>query len=119
MKSNYSVKTFDLLNYGLTNCLYFRPLDVSGMAKICCYQISYLDSPWLRPKIVSTSMSSLKQRWRCVIVLLIGCDAVVAVLRYQRSHNPRKFPQIFAVSVGVVLGIMRILCIPFKILLFG
>ena len=37
----------------------------------------------------------------------------------QRSHNLRKFPQIFAVSMGVVLGIMRILCIPFKILLFG
>ena len=35
----------------------------------------------------------------------------------QRSHNLRKFPQIFAVSMGVVLGIMRILCIPFKILL--
>ena len=37
----------------------------------------------------------------------------------QRSHNLGKFPQIFAVSMGVVLGIMRILCIPFKILLFG
>ena len=34
---------------------------------------------------------------------------------HQRSHNLGKFPQIFAVSVGVVLGIMRILCIPFKI----
>ena len=30
-----------------------------------------------------------------------------------------EFPQIFAVSMEVVLGIMRILCIPFKILLFG
>ena len=38
---------------------------------------------------------------------------------WQRSHNLGKFPQIFAVSMGVVLGIMRILCIPFKILLFG
>ena len=37
----------------------------------------------------------------------------------QRSHNLGKFPQICAVSMGVVLGIMRILCIPFKILLFG
>ena len=37
----------------------------------------------------------------------------------QRSHNLGKFPPIFAVSMGVVLGIMRILCIPFKILLFG
>ena len=37
----------------------------------------------------------------------------------QRSHNLGKFPQIFAVSMGVVSGIMRILCIPFKILLFG
>ena len=52
-------------------------------------------------------------------MLLIGCDAVVAVVRYQRSHNLGKFPQIFAVCMGVVLGIMRILCIPFKILLFG
>ena len=38
---------------------------------------------------------------------------------HQRSHNLGKFPQIFAVSMGVVLGIMRIVCIPFKILLFG
>ena len=38
---------------------------------------------------------------------------------FQRSHNLGKFPQIFAVSMGVVLGIMRILCIPFKILLLG
>ena len=38
---------------------------------------------------------------------------------YQPSHNLGKFPQIFAVSLGVVLGIMRILCIPFKILLLG
>ena len=37
----------------------------------------------------------------------------------QRSHNLGKFPQIFGVSMGVVLGIMRMLCIPFKILLFG
>ena len=37
----------------------------------------------------------------------------------QRSHNLGKFPQIFPVFMGVVLGIMRILCIPFKILLFG
>ena len=37
----------------------------------------------------------------------------------QRSHNLGKFPQIFAVFMGVVLGIMRILCNPFKILLFG
>ena len=37
----------------------------------------------------------------------------------QRSHNLEKFPQIFAVSMGVVLGIMRILSMPFKILLFG
>ena len=37
----------------------------------------------------------------------------------QRSHNLGKFPQIFAVFMGVVLDIMRILCIPFKILLFG
>ena len=37
----------------------------------------------------------------------------------QCSHNLGKFPQIFAVSMGVVLGIMRILCIPFKILLLG
>ena len=42
--------------------------------------------------------------------------------RDQRFHNLGKFPQIFAVSInsmGVLLGIMRILCIPFKILLFG
>ena len=37
----------------------------------------------------------------------------------QRSHNLGKFPQIFPVFMGVVLGIMRILCIPFKILWFG
>ena len=37
----------------------------------------------------------------------------------QRSHDLGKFPQIFAVSMGVVLGIMRVLCIPLKILLFG
>ena len=37
----------------------------------------------------------------------------------QRSQNLRKFPQIFAVSMGVVLGITRILCIPFKILLLS
>ena len=37
----------------------------------------------------------------------------------QRSHNLGKFPQICAVSMGVVLGIMRILRIPFKSLLFG
>ena len=41
------------------------------------------------------------------------------LIHNQRSHNLRKFPQIFAVSMRVVLGIMRILCIPFKILLFG
>ena len=32
----------------------------------------------------------------------------------QRSHNLGKFPQIFAVSMGVVLGIMRILCIQWR-----
>ena len=37
--------------------------------------------------------------------------------RNQRSHNLRKFPQIYAVSMGVVLVIMRILCILFKSLL--
>ncbi len=35
----------------------------------------------------------------------------------QRSHNLRKFPQIYAVFMGVVLVIMRILCILFKSLL--
>ena len=37
----------------------------------------------------------------------------------QCSHNLGKFPQIFSVSMGVVLGMMRILCIPVKIVLFG
>ncbi len=37
----------------------------------------------------------------------------------QRSHNLRKFPQIYAVSMGVVLVIMRILCILFKSLLLS
>ena len=37
----------------------------------------------------------------------------------QRSHNQRKFPQIYAVSIMVVLVIMRILCIPFKSLLLS
>ena len=37
---------------------------------------------------------------------------------YHRSHNLRKFPQIYAVSEGVVLVIiMRVLCILFKSLL--
>ena len=36
-----------------------------------------------------------------------------------RSHNLRKFPQIFAVSTGVALVIMRILCILFKSLLLS
>ncbi len=37
----------------------------------------------------------------------------------QRSHNLRKFPQIYAVFMGVVLVIMRILCILFKSLLLS
>ena len=32
----------------------------------------------------------------------------------QRSHNLRKFPQIYAVSTVVVLVVMRILCIFFS-----
>ena len=39
--------------------------------------------------------------------------------RYQRSHNLRKFPQIYALFIGVVLVIMRILCIFFKNLLLS
>ena len=35
------------------------------------------------------------------------------------SHNLRKFPQIYAVSMGVVLVIMRILCILLKSLLLS
>ena len=37
----------------------------------------------------------------------------------QRSQNLRKFPQIYAVSMGVVLVIMRTLCILFKSLLLS
>ena len=37
----------------------------------------------------------------------------------KRSHNLRKFPQIYAVFMGVVLVIMRILCILFKSLLLS
>ena len=44
---------------------------------------------------------------------------VVGMMLHSALSHLRKFPQIFAVSMGVVLGIMRILCIPFKILLFG
>ena len=33
---------------------------------------------------------------------------------FQHSHNLSKFPQIYAVSEGVVLSMMRILCILFK-----
>ena len=40
-------------------------------------------------------------------------------IKNQCSHNMGKFPQIFAVSMGFVLGMMRILSIPFKLLLFG
>ena len=36
-----------------------------------------------------------------------------------RTHNLRKFPQIYAVSTGVVLAIMGILCIIFKSLLLS
>ena len=42
-----------------------------------------------------------------------------AAVRHGALHNLGKFPQIFAVFMRVVLGIMKILCIPFKILLFG
>ena len=49
----------------------------------------------------------------------LGVHVVSIVVQNQRSHNLGKFPQIVAVSMGVALGIMRILCIPFKILLFG
>ena len=68
----------------------------------------------------------------CYVILKLifikpGCNSMSneRTLKYknprhiQRSHNLGKFPQIFAVSMGVVLGIMRILCIPFKSLLFG
>ena len=60
-------------------------------------------SSWLRKESMSKLYSWLHLS-RCYV---------------QRSHNLRKFPQIFAVSMGVVLGITRILCIPFKILLLS
>ena len=64
-----------------------------------------------------------KRGWKKPYLRLIlkkfGKGDLASLYPNQRSHNLRKFPQIFAVSMGVVLGIMRILCIPFKILLFG
>ena len=70
---------------------------------ILCFQSSLC--------ILCTISSGLRVQFRHLLANLRNI--------YQRSHNLRKFPQIFAVSMGVVLGITRILCIPFKILLLS
>ncbi len=59
----------------------------------------------------------------CIFLALL-CSLSMSTLAscmvcLQRSYSLRKFPQIYAVSMGVVLVIMRILCILFKSLLLS
>ena len=54
-------------------------------------------------------------------VIVWNSEGSTKILKFchLRTHNLRKFPQIYAVSTGVVLAIMGILCIIFKSLLLS